>query len=377
MKTIAVLTSKNKYFNSDNYPGFNFITITNFDDVDKIDENVDGIVNQWDRFVEIHSQLVDKFHLPGPSSKATMMFRDKSKMHQLMVANGISNYRPKAIISDLENLESNLENSNFPVIVKPFMGARSRGVFLLQNKKDIKEVVKSLKQHFANEATIQVSKLKDKKILIEEYIRGKQISPICYVDQHGKVIMLACVDILTAQELKLSHMQLIYRTTPTKYSEYIKQKMHFLLQKLVTVSGLKSTFLHPEFIIKDNHPYLIELNVRLGGFRYELAKLAFGFDLLKMAIQLSLGEKVDDQIAHAGSATLCEVWTEKSGVLKKIEFPHNKHIMYQHQFLFEGDSYIAPPTGNKSIARIFVSSPNNDSLKIAKKVRDHTIIEYD
>ena len=328
-----------------------------------------AVYNRSDTYIQLHGQLVDRFGVPGPSEKSVNFFRLKNSLHKLMIGHDMGEYRPKTEIRHFFRVGKKfLQKLSYPVVVKPMIGAKSRGVFFLQKPQDYFQIQSLLTRHFDQENSVALANLDD-LVLFEEFISGKQVSVTAYVDAKGKLSSISSVDVVTAHDLGLAHMQLIYRTTPSKYPEYTRQKMEFVLQKLVNLTGLRSTFIHPEFIVTRKKIYLIELNCRIAGFRYEMTKYAFELDINKMAIQLVMGEEVDNQPIRVRSCTACEIWAEKSGRIEQFALSRSKYIVDSSQRLNAGDIYQTPPLGNIPLGRFFVVSDSDDSLKISKKLR--------
>lgn len=285
-----------------------------------------------------------------------------------MIENELDFFRPKTITINLEEIKNYQNNIQFPVVIKPFIGAHSRAVQMVNNQKELNKAIKVLNRHFKSQKT-ELMTQGNNKILIEEYIDGKQLTPICYVDKKGRVTILSYHDIVKSRDLGQDNMQILYRTTPSKYPNYITEKIKYVLQKIVKASNLKSTFLDPEFIVKKNKVYLIEVNVRAGGFRYEAMKYAFGINIDQLSINLALGKEIIDDFQFIKNCTAAEVWEENSGVIKSITIPKSKYIKEQQLLLKENDEYLAPPIGNKAIAKYYIASENDNSLNIAKNIR--------
>ncbi|MBT3249182.1 MAG: ATP-grasp domain-containing protein [Candidatus Pacebacteria bacterium] len=332
-----------------------------------------AILNRGEEFIELHSRLVDHFQLPGPSYSAIKLFRDKAFFHKMMVKNDLSKYRPQTAFTTLKNLAEDLQRANFPVVIKPYQGAKSRGVSVLNSPDDLTEqIIKTLRDHFANEPSLQDKD--EQKILIEEFIVGQQITSTSYVDHKGKLHTLGFIDVLDGRDFGATHQQLISRTTPSYYSYDVKNQIINLLQKLVDISGLRSTFIHPDFIVSpDEKIRLIEINARMGGLRYEMSKYSSGIDLDLSAIQLSLGEMPNDKSKKHFSCTGIDVWSEETGIIKKIKIAENPHVVKSTVYLNDGDQYLPPPLGNQQLARIYIKS-GSDSFTIAKKLLRKTKI---
>lgn len=233
-----------------------------------------------------------------------------------------------------------------------------------------------LKNHFESERSIRFGRVAQ-EVLIEQYLDGKMIVPVCYVDHEGNLVILAFNDIVRGVDVNQPHMQLLYRQIPSHFSEYYHQQVHFLLQKLITLTGLRSTFLDPELMIYKDKLYVIEINVRGGGFRYETLKHAFGVNMDVMALNLALGKRPHFEPQFVKSCTACEVWEARSGKLLDFSLPKSKNIV-ESEVLFEpGETYEAPPTGNTPLARYYVVSQADQSLKIAKAIRNKTTIVFE
>ncbi len=340
------------------------------------DSEVIGVINRKDYYEKLHGELVDYFKVPGPSFHSVDQVSNKANLHALMEELNLQLFRPRTITCQLSEVNALLKSVQFPVIIKPFAGAHSRGVHKLEKKEDFEQVYQHLYEHFKNEYATDSFDKEDKTVLIEEFLVGKMTVPICYIDSKSKVHFISLLKIVKAVDIGQNHYQLIYRTTPSNAKENIQQKMRFILQKIAKASGLKETFLDPEFFVDKNHVYLIEINVRMGGFRQELAKPAFDINLEKMITQLALKQEVDDTFNIIGSATACEIWEEQSGVIKKLSLPKSKHITFSRLNFKPGDYYEAPPSGNKPLGTFYVKA-SEKSLTIARKIRSKIILEFE
>jgi biotin carboxylase len=328
--------------------------------------SVKGVINRVDYFEVLHGQLAETFNVIGPTASAVQDLSDKVRMHELMLQSDLSFYRPRTIITTLNDAPTYFDQLQFPIVLKTHVGAKSRGVVSLKKPTDFE---------FAKEMMIENMNDPEKDlILIEQFLYGKQVAPVMYVNKKGKVRVLALVDIVTAREEKQNHMQLIYRTTPSRHSERIRQKITYVMQTLANASGLKSVLLHPEFFVTGKHIFLIEVNVRMGGFREAMMLNAYNIDMNQLSWELAMDLNISDQMKKSDSCTACEVWEPNSGKIKKLSIPKSKYISSEKYHLKVGDKYIAPPQKQIPLATFFISAPD-DSLIIAKKIRKKTVVE--
>lgn len=323
--------------------------------------HVVGILNRIDSFEILHGQLCEYFGVPGPNKISVKKLANKAIMHSLMIKNDLQFYRPRTIITTLVESEKSLKQLQFPVVMKITQGVKSKGVVAIKN-----EVAFYKYKDLFVQSGIATQK---STILFEQMIFGEQVTPVMYVNSEGKVIILSLVDVITAREVKQDHMQLVYRTTPSMQNEAIRQKIAFVMQKLVTKVKLKSVMLHPEFFVVGKNIYLIEVNVRIGGFRYKLTKDAYNIDLNRISWDIAMDDvQISDQIKSDKRCTACEVWEDTSGIITKMKIPKSSYISYLKINKKIGDTYIAPPQEQVPIAKFYVTSKEN-SLKIAKEIR--------
>src|SRR5690606_29130931 len=131
-------------------------------------------------------------------------------------------------------------------------------------------------------------------------------------DKKGKLVKLGDCSVYSGRNLGEEHQQLVYRIMPSRQPQQTLRKIHQILQQLVTASGLRSTFLHPEFILDHDGLKLMEINVRIGGFRAEMMKYTAHIDLTELAVDLALGKKLPTSIDYHQSCTAVEIWETTS-----------------------------------------------------------------
>jgi biotin carboxylase len=332
-------------------------------------------VNRADVYIPLHGELVDAFGVPGPGLTTVLQFKNKAKLHELMVKAGMARHRPVTELVALERLDRVLREKTLPVVVKPFMGSKSRSVFVVREITQLEEVMNRLVRHFAESQTVYHEE-KQELALIEEYVEGRQVTAASFVDHKRRLTIVSYEDVLTGWDVGQRHQQLVYRTTPSAVGEGVRQTIRLILQRLVKESGLVSTVLHPEFLVtKDGGVYLIEVNVRLGGFRAEMLRLAYGMDMEVAALVLAMGDEVAVPQTHQGGCTAVEVWEDVSGRLLDMRVPVSDRVREYKQYLVTGEPYVAPPDGDKPLALYYVVGEN--SLGEAKDVRGRTVIELE
>ena len=155
-----------------------------------------------------------------------------------------------------------IETTNFPVVIKADGLAAGKGVYISENLGDAFKAIEEIFNGKFGEA---------KNLLIEEFLKGEEMSYFVICD--GKSIK----SFETAQDHKrvlegdkgkntggmgaYSPSRLINETLEKKiFSKIIEPTLQGLKDLQIEYKG----FLYAGLMIKDNEPYLIEYNVRMG-----------------------------------------------------------------------------------------------------------------
>lgn len=228
--------------------------------------------------------VAEKLNLPLPYSYETAnLISNKVSMKRRMVEGGIptSNYVEIDKLSKLGNI-----NLTFPLIVKPSDSNSSKGVRKAINTIELNE--------FAEHA---FSTSRNNKIIVEEFIEGKEIGVDCYIkDGDAKIIMTR--ERIKINDINISTQQIIGSFWPAKLTKNILKEIKEIANKIANVFDLDNTPLMIQAIIKDDCINVIEFAPRIGGGEnYRIIKELTNFDIIDASINsyLSIHAKIDYQ----------------------------------------------------------------------------------
>lgn len=345
--------------------------------VDRVvgDRKVLGAVNRMDDLIYVAAWIVDRYKLSGVGLEQARRCKNKALMHGKMEEYGLEQFRPKTTIVSRDSINELRER--YPYILKPCIGSKSRGVRVVKNKEDQDKANIYYQSYFSRLAKYEKINEDELVVLQEEYLEeGKQLTLTCYVDRNGELEVLHAVDVYTGKDLDQKHQQLVFRVAPSTMDSEIIMKAEEVLRGFVGGLGLKNAMIHPEFLILAGKAYLIEVNLRIGGFRSELTSYVQGISLEEIAVNLALDEAVSKYAGGLKSVTAVEVWSEEEGKITSISVPHSKDIKGLKIQKKAGDKYIAPPEGSEPLARFFVTDSKN-SLAKAREIYERIEIEFE
>ena len=206
------------------------------------------------------------------------------------------------IFQNIKESKNYLEKSNYPIVIKADGLASGKGVYINKNKDEAFKAINEIFNGKFGEA---------KNILIEEFLDGEEMSFFIITD--GNHIE----NFETAQDHKRVHEGDKGKNTggmgaysPSRlFNEKLEKK---IIEKIIkpTLFGLKDLeitykgFLYAGLMIKNNEPYLIEYNVRMGDPECQTILPKLDSDLLDIFLTCCDGNLKDTKISWNNKKSL-------------------------------------------------------------------------
>ena len=240
--------------------------------------SIDAIVTAaTDKPLVMMARIAEKYHFPFYSVETAQWSTDKFQMKQRFMEGGVPCAKGRLVKSADE-----VEDFEYPIIVKPRDNSGSRGVKLCRSKKEL-EV--SLGEAF------EVSHLDT--VLVEEFIEGQEYS-IEGLHYDGKNEVIQFTEKKTTvfpYNVELGHIQ------PANISEGEKLRIREIVSKIGAALHFKNCPSHTELKINDRGIFVIETSPRLGGdyITSTLTPLSTGVNMEDELLKIALGEQINPQ----------------------------------------------------------------------------------
>ena len=220
-----------------------------------------------------------KIKVFGPNKYAAKLEGSKAFMKSICKKNKIPTAAFK-ICKNEKDVNNFIKNSNFPLVVKADGLAAGKGVTICKNKKQILSV--------SNE--IFKGKFKSsKKLVLEEFLEGEEASYFLIVDKKSFKFFGSAQDHKRVGEKDrgpntggmgaYSPAPIINKKLEKKIIKKIINPTLFALKKR---KKPYTGFLYVGLMIKNNEPYLIEFNVRMGDPECQVIIPRLKTDILKI-----------------------------------------------------------------------------------------------
>ena len=235
--------------------------------------------------VAMHPQnyLLRKMGIPCNSEWTEKVTTDKYLMRQAMKDAGVDSPLFMRVQGDyiIEDIKAEVKSFHYPLIVKPTDLSSSRGVFKIDDERNLAEGLE-----------YAMGWSEEKSIIIEEFIEGPEYSGESIAYQ-GKYKLLAITEKHTTGAphfVETGHKQ------PAAIPADMYNKVEQTLYKAFASLKIEYGAIHPEFrITPDGRVLFMEIATRMGGdcIGSDLVPISTGMDFMGMVINCGCGKEPD------------------------------------------------------------------------------------
>jgi phosphoribosylamine--glycine ligase len=318
---------------------------------------VEGIVDYLEKY---------KIKVFGPNKKASQLEGSKIFTKKLCKKYEIPTAK-FAILKSPKSAIKFIEKCNFPLVVKADGLAAGKGVYICKNKKDS---ILAIKEIFAGKFGFS------KEILIEEFIEGEEMSFFIICDGKNYLKFGTAQDhkrLLEGDKGKNTGGMGAY--SPSRLDN--KTLENKIFKKIIepTLKGLKDMqisykgFLYVGLMIKDNEPYLVEYNVRMGDPECQTILPKLKNDFLSI-IECCINKKLKNiNIKWFREKSLCIVLCSKGypeNFTSNIHLNLNKVKIKKNDFIFHASTKIFNNKIISSGGRVLNIVVKSNKFKLAR-----------
>ena len=221
----------------------------------------------------------NKIKVFGPNKYVSQLEGSKAFMKKICFENNIPTAKFK-ICTNSKQVNKFLKNCSYPIVVKADGLAAGKGVFICKNKDQVKNSTKDIfKGKFKS----------SRKVILEEFLNGEEASFFLVVDNFSFKFFGSAQDHKRAYENDrgpntggmgaYSPAPIIKKTLKNKIiTKIVKPTLKALKKNGKFYNG----FLYVGLMIKNNEPYLIEYNIRMGDPECQVILPRLKTDIIKI-----------------------------------------------------------------------------------------------
>ena len=238
---------------------------------------VDAVFSSADVGVPTAAYIAEKMSLPGHPLELAIVATNKFRMREKAKSFGlpIPEYE---VVKDLTAAQTAADRIGYPVIIKPIDSCASRGVFYIENPKELDaKFQESINASFK------------KEVLVESFMVGQEGSVEALILNDGTILILGmCSKKKSALPFRFD-LRLVY---PGNYTESQKKAIEAFIKKLVHGFGIQRGIIHVEIMVSGENIRLIEFGLRGCGSNVitKLMPAITGFDVPKYLLLEAFNE---------------------------------------------------------------------------------------
>ena len=314
-----------------------------------------AVIGTDDATTELAARLAQQLKLPHNDPAAVRIARRKDQARACLAAKRVPIPLHRRI--DLTKaLCSQLDEVQFPVVVKPVALAASRGVIRADNQTELISAIARIAQLLQGISDLEAEA--QRYLLLEQYIPGAEIAVEAML-YRGKLQILTIFD--KPDPLEGPFFEETYYITPTRLSAVEQAEVNRVVQLACDAYGLREGPLHAECRLNADGVFILEVAARtIGGLCGRLLRFGTGYSLE----ELVLAHAMDKPLllsSDGGAAGVMMIPIPKAGMLKRVEglldaqrIPFVDDINIQVR---EGHELIPLPEGSSYLGFIFARAP--------------------
>ena len=326
------------------------------------EREIDGVfTNFTDSYLPQYAKLCKLTGLPCLADENQIeIISNKDQSKQLCINHGISVSKRYQVFS-IEDID-NLTDVKYPVLTKPVDNSGQRGIYVCQNKDELKEkFVESL------------SFSESKNVMVEEYVQGDYTVSFFHV-QNGNVTLATMADkpVYGNLDNNLPKLPCGY-FLPSKHIALCERRLLPGVKSFVADLGIKNGVIGVESVVRENDIFVFEMQFRLGGMKhYDFVLRETGMDIMSMLIRFSVTGKFEgwetaiyDNPRFKRQYCLLNVLIkpEKVAKIENLDMVKNMPFVDSSvQKLFVGDSVKLPGTVQQIFCKFSLETEDKASM---------------
>jgi biotin carboxylase len=331
-------------------------------------DEIKAVTCRGDAHIDAFKQIIPNVpYLRTPTSESLDWSVDKIKMRKRFHTHDKSITPKFMVVKDAKKktLTEIAKKIKFPLIIKPANLVMSMLVTKCYHEeeleKDLKKVLRKAKKVYAENGRKGTP-----QILVEEFIEGEMYSVDAYVTARGKIYFLPLVHVTTGKQIGRDDFYSYKALTPTTLRKPAVENAEAVAKTALKALGLRSSTAHIELMKTDAGWKVVEIGPRIGGFRHDLYRLAFGVDHGANDIRIRIPEKPVISKKRLGHACAMKFYPEKEGVLtqlKGIKKIHQiKSVKKVKQNKKVGDKCLFAKHGGVSVVNVILFNKERSKL---------------
>lgn len=318
-----------------------------------------GFLAENSKFAKMCEECNLKFI--GPSYKTIELMGNKINSKNLMRDNNVPVIEgSKGKINSFKDAKEQATKIGYPIILKASAGGGGKGIRIVFNEEELKEMLDLVKQEARNS-------FNDDTIYMEKYIQNPRHVEIQILsDKYNNCVYLGERDC----SVQRNNQKIIEESPSTILNNSLRREMGKAAVRAAKAANYEGAGTIEFLVDKDNNYYFMEMNTRIQ-VEHPVTEMMTGIDIVKQQLKIASGLRLDlsqEKIIPKGHSIECRINAENPyknfipspGKIEKLILPGGNETRIDTA-VYEG--YEIPPFYDSMIAKVIVHARNrNDAI---------------
>jgi len=322
-----------------------------------------GVIATDDASVELGSRIAEQLALPHNPPQAARFSRRKDLSREVLATAGVP--VPAHRLIDLGRpLIPQLENIDYPCVVKPVALSASRGVIRADNLEETVTACERIRRIISRE-TVPGS-YEAGHVLLETFVSGPEVA-LEGLLHAGQLRVLAIFD--KPDPLEGPFFEETYYITPTRHDAAGQQRIVASVTAACHALGLQEGPVHAEVRLHGAQAVIMEVASRtIGGDCARLLRFGTGQGLEDLVIGHAVGNPLPLEPLEGGAGVLM-IPISEPGSLRRVEgITRARAVPFIEDIVIsirEGYELVPLPEGGSYLGFIFARAPTPEQAEAA------------
>ena len=327
------------------------------------DEPVAGIIATDDSTTELAARAARALGLPHNPPAAVHLARRKDRARACLAAAPVQVPSHWCLQLD-QPLASQLDDIEYPAVVKPVGLSGSRGVIRVNTPSELQQAVLRIQAMLRqdNQLDPEVARL----LLVEVYVPGAEVAVEGMLSA-GQLQLLTVFD--KPDPMEGPYFEETYYTIPSRHAPELLTALQTSVQAACEAYGLREGPVHAECRLNDQGVWILEVAARtIGGLCGRLLQFGTGYSLEELVLAQAMGKHLPIEVNQQGGGVLM-IPIPRAGILKRVEgvlaaqrIPYIDSVEIQ---IREGHELVPLPEGSSYLGFIFARAPSATQAEAA------------
>lgn len=331
-------------------------------------EEVAAVTYKWDETLPLYIRVIPLFpYLIHPTLNSLHQADDKIEMRTLLKKRepdliprfAVVEHNTKKVRKEIESYVG------FPCVIKPASLASSKLVSVCYYPEELRE---RLADTFKKIRSIYTASHveHEPQVLVEKLMEGKLYSIDIHVNAKGTLYYTPIIEVKTGRDIGFDDFFLYSQITPAELDASEVEALQKASENVIHTFGLRSVSVHIELYITKEGIKVVELSPRVGGYRDELFRMAFGIKHLANDYLNHLGIAPKLRKTKRKHAVLLKFWPFETGTLKSVigfqKISEEPFVVESSQAKKPGDKIGPAKYGDPATVKLFLVADSRAEL---------------